>query len=43
MMSCADCNYRQRDTCCLFDDIILSYANSCFMDTNKRDKNDRGN
>ena len=32
-MSCSDCNYRQNEICCLFDDIILSYANTCFMDT----------
>lgn len=32
-MSCADCNYRQKDTCTLFDDVILSFANTCFMDT----------
>ena len=32
-MSCADCDYRQKEMCCLFDDVILSFANSCFMDT----------
>lgn len=36
-MSCADCRYRSREFCTLFDDIILSFANSCFMDsTNSR-------
>lgn len=34
-MACSDCDYRQREVCCLFDDIVLSYANSCFMDTSK--------
>lgn len=32
-MSCSDCKYRHREFCSLFDDIILSYADSCFMDT----------
>lgn len=36
-MSCADCEHRMKDMCCLFDDVILSYANTCFMDSNKED------
>lgn len=32
-MCCADCDYRSRDVCVLFDDVILSFADSCFMDT----------
>lgn len=32
-MSCADCDNRIGELCCLFDDVILSYANTCFMDT----------
>ena len=31
-MCCADCDYRNKDYCCLLDDVILSYANTCFMD-----------
>ena len=31
-MSCADCEHRIGELCCLFDDVILSYADSCFMD-----------
>ena len=34
-MSCSDCKYRHKEFCSLFDDIILSYADSCFMDTDK--------
>ena len=36
-MSCSDCEYRHYDVCLLFDDVILSYADSCFMDTDKDD------
>ena len=32
-MSCEDCKYRQKDVCALFDDVILSLANTCFMDS----------
>lgn len=32
-MACSDCDYRVREVCVLFDDVILSFANSCFMDT----------
>ena len=39
IMSCADCDYRQQELCVLFDDVILSYADSCFMDTDKDDFN----
>ena len=34
-MSCADCKFRCREFCSLFDDVILSYADSCFMDSDK--------
>ena len=36
-MSCADCRHRQKTMCMVFDDIILSFADTCFMDTNKDD------
>ena len=32
-MVCADCMFREFDVCVLFDDVILSYADSCFMDS----------
>ena len=32
-MSCADCKHRDKSVCMVFDDIILSFADSCFMDT----------
>ena len=36
-MSCSDCEYRQREMCVLFDDVILSYTDSCFMDSSEND------
>ena len=32
-MTCADRDYRNKTMCVIFDDIILSFADSCFMDT----------
>lgn len=32
-MTCNDCEYRNKTVCMIFDDIILSFADSCFMDT----------
>lgn len=39
-MCCADCEYRQKDYCCLLDDAVLSLYNSCFMDTSRRIENE---
>ena len=40
-MSCADCDYRDKTMCVIFDDIILSFADSCFMDTGNDSTNSR--
>ncbi len=37
-MCCSDCKYRQKNICLVFDDVILSLSNSCFMDSEKRDE-----
>ena len=39
-MSCADCNHRSKTMCTIFDDIILSFADSCFMDSSKDNDGD---
>ena len=41
-MSCADCEYRSKDWCCLFDDIIINYQYWCFMDTSVKDFENEG-
>ena len=33
MKCCGDCVNRKDDVCLLFDDVILSFADSCFMNT----------
>ena len=40
-MSCADCKHRDKSVCMVFDDIILSFADSCFMDTGNDSNNMR--
>ena len=37
-MSCADCKHRSKTMCTIFDDIILSFADSCFMDSSEKEE-----